>query len=59
MTKKKKTEIDKGTKNYIKEQTKRISEQLYIDTSSCSHSNLVPIEVSFIRITHPNGYKEP
>lgn len=24
----------------------------------CSHSNLVPIEVSFIRITHPNGYKE-
>jgi hypothetical protein len=26
---------------------------------SCQHSNLVPLEVSFIRITHPNGYKEP
>lgn len=24
----------------------------------CHHSNLVPLEVSFIRITHPNGYKE-
>jgi hypothetical protein len=29
-----------------------------INPSPCSHSNLVPIEVSFIRITHPNGYKE-
>jgi len=27
-------------------------------SSPCSHSNLVPLEVSFIRITHPNGYKE-
>ena len=26
--------------------------------SPCKHLNLVPIEVSFIRITHPNGYKE-
>jgi hypothetical protein len=24
----------------------------------CKHLNLVPIEISFIRITHPNGYKE-
>ncbi len=28
-------------------------------SSSCNHPNLVPLEVSFIRITHPNGYKEP
>ena len=27
--------------------------------SPCKHLNLVPIEISFIRITHPNGYKEP
>jgi len=25
----------------------------------CQHLHLVPIEISFIRITHPNGYKEP
>ena len=24
----------------------------------CSHLHLVPLEMSFIRITHPNGYKE-
>lgn len=28
------------------------------EDSPCSHSNLVPIEIAFIRITHPNGYKE-
>lgn len=24
----------------------------------CKHLHLVPLEISFIRITHPNGYKE-
>ena len=28
------------------------------DSPSCSHRHLIPLEMSFIRITHPNGYKE-
>lgn len=28
------------------------------ETKICKHLHLVPLEISFIRITHPNGYKE-
>lgn len=44
--------IDKRTENYIREQRSKAI------TPPCTHPHLVPLEVSFIRITHPNGYKE-
>lgn len=51
MTEKKTTPIKKKTGRQMSSKSKNIQ-------TSCSHSNLVPIEVSFIRITHPNGYQE-
>jgi len=57
MTTKKITLVEKKiTRNM---DMKTVHETNYGNLLTCSHPNLTPLEISFIRITHPNGYKEP
>ena len=62
MTEKKTTPIKKKAKKDDKPYPGKLIRQQKEDFIAyippCKHSHLVPIEVSFIRITHPNGYKE-
>ena len=52
MTEKKTTPIKR------KKKQAKIEIEKTMFSDYCKHPNLVPIEVAFIRITHPNGYKE-
>jgi len=53
----KKTNPELSIQTITKAQEQVIKETIQ-ENKICKHLNLVPLEVSFIRITHPNGYKE-